>query len=85
MEIKKLLKDNIGEHHPVPALIFSSNGDILLTTKDQEVNGFRLMKIYSREQLELLIKAQITEEIENITLPKCGNKHYNAGGYESSC
>lgn len=85
MEIKKLLAQNIGEHHPEEALIFSSNGDILMTRKDQETEGYPLMRLYSSEQVQALIKAEVAAEIQKITIsPKCDH-HYNSGGYQSSC
>ncbi len=85
MVIKKLLKENIGDHHPEEALIFSSNGDILLTQKEAQVEGFPLLKIFSKEEVENLIKTQVEAEIAQVTLTqKCG-RNYNAGGYESNC
>lgn len=85
MEIKKLLAENIGEYHPEEALIFSSNGDILLTKKDKEDEGFPLMRLYSADQVQALIKAEVAAEIQRLTInPKC-DSNYNSGGYQSSC
>ncbi len=83
MNVKKILKENIGDYHPEQAIIFAETGEIYVTGKTAENEGFPVVSFLDKEELQSTIEKQVALEVERIALTKCGG-HYNAGGYQST-
>lgn len=84
MVIKKVLSENVSEHHPEQALLITDTGDVYITKKDRETEGYPLITLISHEDIKNQMEVIAETRVNQVVSALRGN-NYSNGGYESSC